>query len=143
MMQTDLELLLMGFGRRFLLVGLRFLDLRAVVVEVFSSFNSFHELDDLVRRVSDGVKSLTFHLLLPRLGCSEQEDIHQLVGSQRLLRVERAQVWNQLHVDSKDVLEVSSYLHIHRLVAITMQELLNTSESIARHALGSHVLHSR
>jgi hypothetical protein len=123
--------LLVARGRVALLLGVLVLGL-GFFERFFDTFESFHEVDDLEKRLLHGIKSLSIHLILPRLGSPEQADINQFVIPHLLESSERREVGNFLGVDSDKVLVISANLHVLGLLHVSTQTALDLSQDLSR-----------
>ena len=55
------------------------LGLDSIAIKLVGGFQAFHELDDAVDGVFQGIVTLAVHLFLPGFGSAKKENIHDLV----------------------------------------------------------------
>jgi hypothetical protein len=79
-----------------------------------------------------GIESLLIHLVLPRLGSPEADDVSQFVVTQLLEYLEGRKIGSLLVVDSDNVPVIVANLHVLGLSHVSAQALLDLSQDLTR-----------
>ena len=107
-----LAVVIVGLGLLLLLLGFR-LDRRW-----FNTLDVLHEVHDFNEGMFHWIKALLFHLVLPRARRSKECDVKDFVLGQLLIDLEWRQIGQPFVVQTNEILEVLSGLHLNRLLHV-------------------------
>lgn len=110
-----------------------------VLFEFLGGLDVFHELDNIVSLVFHGMESLMFHLFLPRLWRTEENDVNHLTKRQALVVTKGRQVGWTLHVVPKKVLKAEEDLCSLGLASVATHLVLDPGQDMSMHDLGQNV----